>query len=581
MDGIVQCAVLSAAVSSSKKRERQKSIMRTLSSLSLLFLFLGVIVLLFVPSSNAIVHPKKNDKSKSNPPVKPKPAVKLNVDILPPLLSVLDELDFKDYVKNFVKMGVSETRLLLKLSQMDFQMMQYDWPDFTDDKLKKLKEKIKALTEMATIPDIPENPELENRRKLQYGRIYLKHGVTSFEFRTGSFGGHPPHGLLHMDISTTVYECNPETEADAEKWQTINYHKRMVVVKRGICPFVEKALNAFRHNASGVIVINSEDKIESPSSGVGIFPNITDAMLQPLKSFSVLAVANTSGEALISSVKFHQQLSAENYPQIAVIPLKCHTGGKCLPVTKAEEEWAVEILSGHIRVKDKTAKKSRSFEFLTSNYGGDLPTDYEYLLQHAQPIDLCQLSSSSPTSFTNPDQEVVEAVAQTSGDTVVPAASNSAAAGQPPKILVAHRGKCRFDIKSLHAQQLGARMLVVVDVEDQPLQRLGGSFPDLGFIGIPSILVTKEAGDFIDSLLAAEGHQVVAEVTPSRSSQGFDNWLELAYTEWSEDENDHLRQLQGFLQKFQEGEHWDIVAWLKRRIQEIELSKRMPIQTDA
>jgi hypothetical protein len=34
-------------------------------------------------------------------------------------------------------------------------------------------------------------------------------------------------------------------------------------------------------------------------------------------------------------------------------------------------------------------------------------------------------------------------------------------------------GKCRFDTKALYAQDAGARLLIVVDTEDNSLQRLG------------------------------------------------------------------------------------------------------------
>jgi hypothetical protein len=536
------------------------------------------------------MHPKRNEKANKVVP-KPKPTVKLNVDILPPLLDVLEELEFKEYIKNFIKMGVTETRLMLKLANMDFQMMQYDWPNFTDEKLRKLKEKIKFLLEMATVPDIPENPELDIRKKMHYGRIYLKNGVTSFEFQTASFGGDPPIGYLHMDLSKTLYECASSYENwDQHSKTVVNYHQRMVVVKRGICPFVEKAITAFRHNASGIIIINTEDKIESPSSGIGIYPNITEAMIVPLKSFSVLSVANASGPSLISSVQFHQQLSANNYPSIAIVPLKCHTGGKCLPVTTEEEKYSTEVLSGKLRIKNKVTKETKAFEFLTSNYGCDLPVDYDIPLEYASPIDLCHILSSSNSSFADASNVVMANEIQMTGEAAHPippssgstdAFSSSGPGNSLSKILIAHRGSCRFDVKTLHAQQyFHARLLIVIDTEDNPLQRLGGHFPEIGSIGIPAIHVTKETGDFLSSLSEQVSVENIAvDMIPSFTSHGFDNWLEIAYTEWSENDSDRLLQLQGLLAKFHEKESHDIVAWLNRRIQEIDYSRRK--STDA
>ena len=41
------------------------------------------------------------------------------------------------------------------------------------------------------------------------------------------------------------------------------------------------------------------------------------------------------------------------------------------------------------------------------------------------------------------------------------------------KIVLVHRGECRFDRKALIAQQAGARLVIVIEVNDDPLQRLG------------------------------------------------------------------------------------------------------------
>jgi len=43
-------------------------------------------------------------------------------------------------------------------------------------------------------------------------------------------------------------------------------------------------------------------------------------------------------------------------------------------------------------------------------------------------------------------------------------------------VILAHRGACRFDKKALNAQEAGARMLIVTEVEDNSLQRLGELF---------------------------------------------------------------------------------------------------------
>ena len=44
------------------------------------------------------------------------------------------------------------------------------------------------------------------------------------------------------------------------------------------------------------------------------------------------------------------------------------------------------------------------------------------------------------------------------------------------KIVLAHRGQCRFDKKAFFAQEAGARLLLVTEVDDLPLQRIGTNY---------------------------------------------------------------------------------------------------------
>jgi len=124
---------------------------------------------------------------------KPKPP-KLNVDLLPPLEEILEALNMKKFFKNFIRMGVTDTRLLLRLTAMDFQLMSYEWEDITSDEINRLKDEIKMMIIQATVPDVVVRPEFAERNKLTYGRIYMPDAVQSFEYMTASFGGTAPIG---------------------------------------------------------------------------------------------------------------------------------------------------------------------------------------------------------------------------------------------------------------------------------------------------------------------------------------------------------------------------------------------------
>jgi hypothetical protein len=436
-------------------------------------------------------------------------------------------------------MGVTETRLLLKLSAMDFQIMSMDWADFSPDKISRLKQRIQELYQMAIVPEVEVRPELEARKKLTYGRIYLPNGVQSFEYSLASFGGPPPLGPLTLTLSKTLLECNTSG--------TENYQGHVVLVKRGNCTFLHKALNLKANNASGMVVVSTEDRLESPSSGYGVDRNITEDVVNSLGNFFVLQSANTTWGSLLKTIEFH--VAENKLPTMHIVPLQCHTGGHCNPLTREEQSLKGEISWGRIRVRRPSTKsQSRTFEFLTSNFGAHLPVGME----------LPVVKSSSPFAC-EPMENVSSSLLQ---DYVMSGVA-----------MLAQRGLCRFDVKALNAQKAGARVLILTDLEDKALQRLGGMLPDLPFVGIPAVLTTSEVGQFLQD-------RDFVEFFPSLDDSGLENWLQIAYTEWNEDDKSRHMQLQGLLSKFQETENHDIVSWLQRRIYEIEYGRKKSIDTD-
>ena len=84
----------------------------------LLFVFLITTICIFgkiakAKKENVIKSKSMSDEAKTS----------LNYDLLPPLEEVLKEIGFSNRLKDFVRQGVSETRILVLLKKMDFQMM--------------------------------------------------------------------------------------------------------------------------------------------------------------------------------------------------------------------------------------------------------------------------------------------------------------------------------------------------------------------------------------------------------------------------------------------------------------------------
>jgi hypothetical protein len=114
----------------------------------------------------------------------------------------------------------------------------------------------------------------------------------------------------------------------------------ILVVRRGNCTFLEKAMEADRQRARALVIVNIEDRIESPSSGLGIEPGISEAVVVGLNNrLTLISVANTTWETFL----FHDKLAAWTNtvsggdveaikPTAQIVPLKCVPGGKCSPL---------------------------------------------------------------------------------------------------------------------------------------------------------------------------------------------------------------------------------------------------------
>eukprot|EP01038_Epipyxis_sp_PR26KG_P008518 gene8518-11515_t len=492
--------------------------------------WLTILLLLQICSSRSSVnkrYPEKKLEAK-----RPQP-LKLNTEGLPTITQILSDLDLDKYLPNFIRMGVTETRLLLRLTNMDFRIMSIEWENFTEEDGKRLKDVINKMIIQATVVEEAAKPDFSERNKLSYGRVYLEDSVQSYEFVTASYGGAPPIGKVSFIVSSPLDGCDNTT--------SYNYTNNILLVERGNCTFLEKSILAKKNGAIGLIIANNEDRLDSPSSGLGVDKNISEKTVLSLDNFPTLSLSNTSLPKLLFASKFNQNLSTF----INIVPLKCGSGGICKPVIQEERSLLPEVTWGTIRIKS-TTNETKSFEFLTSNFGCQLPSSSLTPAILADPIDACS-----------------------------PIREN----GTLGAILVVYRGKCRFDTKALHAQQAGARMMLIIDIEDNALQRVGGMNPDVGHVGIPSVIVTSVAGKFIVSHLS-QNINLTASLIPAKDTIGSDEWINVSITQWNEEESDKIAQLEGLVQKYSQNNHNEIVSWLRRRINELSKRKFKSVETD-
>ena len=234
--------------------------------------------------------------------------VKLNTDGLPSLKEILEEIEMGEYLMKFARLGITETRLLLRMSPMDYTMMSIEW-EIKPEQLNKIKAVVRKYYDLAAEAamnnlDQEADPLIGDRKKLKYGKIYLP-GLYKALNTQASFGGPAPLGSFSLELSPFPHTgCSPafyrtynelentakngREEVDVEEDGEVASRKdedegeddgldltdKAYVVKRGHC-LLSKAQYAFKHNASALIVVNSEDRLEAPSSGYGVDPHIT------------------------------------------------------------------------------------------------------------------------------------------------------------------------------------------------------------------------------------------------------------------------------------------------------------------
>lgn len=121
-----------------------------------------------------------------------------------------------------------------------------------------------------------------------------------------------------------------------------NYTGKVLFVERGTCTFLTKAQYALSTNATAMIVINNEDRIDSPSSGLGVDRSVTYDMVKIInEKLSIISLSNTSLAKISHSLK----LFRESPLSIQIVPLLCGAGGSCVPVLEEEKKIQVIFLT--------------------------------------------------------------------------------------------------------------------------------------------------------------------------------------------------------------------------------------------
>ena len=107
--------------------------MRHLPLIAIVPILLLVAILLIPLIAIVECRPRSPIVKKPEPPAKPAQKMIVNESKLPSLEKLLEELETEKnielvkFLPNLIKMGVVDTRLLLRLQSMDYRVMGYEW----------------------------------------------------------------------------------------------------------------------------------------------------------------------------------------------------------------------------------------------------------------------------------------------------------------------------------------------------------------------------------------------------------------------------------------------------------------------
>jgi len=187
-----------------------------------LLLVSTLLLLLLNTAVDAKVANRFNKKGARNKPKSAKPkaaALVLDLTAVPTIEEILGEVELADLFPRLIRMGITESRLLLRLQPMDYRVMEMEWEgegEGLKDKIKLLKDVVQKYHLIAKeagqlLSDAPKTNK--DRDKLSYGRLTMKNGVQSFEYALASFGGKVPRGAWQLRVAPYPHTgCPPPEE---------------------------------------------------------------------------------------------------------------------------------------------------------------------------------------------------------------------------------------------------------------------------------------------------------------------------------------------------------------------------------
>ncbi len=257
--------------------------------------------------------------------------------------------------------------------------------------------------------------------------------------------------------------------------------KSVAIVKRGVCTFVNKAVNIVSGGASLGLVVNTDDTSYNMPAGKENTSNITSTIgLVKEKEGTVLFNEALKGEvlAVISSAD-------TGYAGCSTVTAWTETILDSWPYNVPNYDLSDVLKKAH-NPKKKVSIRGNADEggrIVVSGENGWVYFDYHLALFGPQevPLEPLKLVLAKPIHGCDPNAYTV----RITGGVVA----------------VLRGGGCSFGIKVINAQTLGAKAVIIINTDNVETMRLNALADEIPLINIPVIMVSRRLQYYLEEKL--------------------------------------------------------------------------------
>lgn len=259
----------------------------------------------------------------------------------------------------------------------------------------------------------------------------------------------------------------------------------LVLVKRGMCSFVQKARELQKHGAAGMLVISQEENsiIAMPAG-----PNELRQGPVPMMAAMISARAGSDLEGLASRMP-------------TLVKIELEESGSSSKLSENEDayiqRWQYEVTQSGRQVERRKVDGTLRLSLWSPGLSGD----------STGMVETIALEAIFGSQWKEVNRGVSVAIAPTSHDACVPM-SGTALRGS---VVFVRRGKCPFSTKAIHVQNAGGVGMLIVNSEAgiDKLVQMPGDPENEEQVRIPCGMIDPSLGNVVMELLLVHPKEAV------------------------------------------------------------------------